>query len=191
MGWQSFLDCLLSERRWRTLQSCVLFGTNNEVGKGQHEKAGMLVTSSLIKWKNALETSKDHLNRRIIKILSWHPKIFCVLHLNQIKIFFPNLNKKERKKVIKIVKFWFQLLRASYFVPRKNDPYEKSMTVDLFSWRGPKKDGKFCMLLRFRVKSGDKVLKKHLTEQKKMVLVLAQKFKIKSLTQLARSSWRK
>ncbi|XP_017461065.1 PREDICTED: 52 kDa repressor of the inhibitor of the protein kinase-like, partial [Rhagoletis zephyria] len=154
-------------------KKCWLF-YHEGVGKGYHQNPGKLVTTSCRDWKKAIELFKKHKNMEYHEVCDTRATSFLNVAsgkqldiLSQLDIQRAN-EKEENRAALR------PIIETVLFCGEQELPLRGDNDSGAFSLERPeKKDGKFRALLRFRINSGDKELKKHITNSAKNATYLS------------------
>lgn len=162
---------------------CVAFAKDC-VGKGQHQKIGVLVDSPFVKWKHAVEKFRDHEKSAYHKESITLANNFLAQQADSTLSVISQLDSNRKKQILENREAIKPIIKTVIFcgqneIPLRGDDESSdlSKTLDAQSCR----DGKFRALLRFRVESGDSKLKEHLENAKKMQCIQVLKSSTKLL----------
>lgn len=147
---------------------CFVFAKDKEVGKGHHVKLGAFVLSPFTKWKDAKEEFRRHEASKYHNDCSVTAQNFLRVHdgksddiCTQIDSGRKEEAMKNRQKLVPIVKTVMFCGKQEIALRGHLDSGPmKSMGGD--EDKSFVNDGNFRALLRFRIDSGDDVLKTHL-----------------------------
>lgn len=144
-------------------KTCVLFLTNLETGKGSHQQVNQFVRSPFTNWKKATESFANHAK------LNYH-KDACTSAENFLSVFDSKtldvclqINTKAKKEADENRKKLRTIIQTLKFCGRQELALRGHIDSGRLTLEEPiHNDGNFRALLRFRVQSGDEVLKEHL-----------------------------
>ena len=149
---------------------CFLFNevNRNGVGKGSHKKPGTLTNSSFRNWKKATEKFAEHCQSDIHKKCTMIAESFYDVATGKINDIATPLDKNREKQIHENRAALIPIIETILFCGENELPLRGDKDSGVFTLEKPKvKDGKFRALLRFRVKSGDFILKQHIENCKK------------------------
>lgn len=137
---------------------CAIF-YHNFIGKGAHQKPGVLVTKPFNKWKNALEIFNTHNNTEYHKNNVFFAENFISVFCNQQldicqKIDSARANQivENRKKLIPVIQTIILCGRQELALRGTSDSGPLTLNEPVHN------DGNFRALLRMRMNCGDKMM---------------------------------
>lgn len=153
---------------------CVAF-SKDCVGKGKHQKIGVLVDNPFVKWKHAVEKFRDHEKTAYHKESTTLAENFLVQQADSV---ISQLDSNRRKQILENRDAIRPIIKTVIFCGQNeialrgdDESSDLSKTLDARDSR----DGKFRALLRFRVEAGDNTLKEHLENAKKNAMYTSPK----------------
>ncbi|XP_017473157.1 PREDICTED: zinc finger MYM-type protein 1-like [Rhagoletis zephyria] len=154
-------------------KKCWLF-YHEGVGKGYHQYPGKLVTTSCRDWKKAIELFKKHKKKEYHEVCDTRGTLFLNVAsgkqldiLSQLDIQRANGKEENRATLRPIIET--VLFCGEQELPVRGDNDSGTFPLE----RPEKKYGTFRALLRFKIKSGDRELKKHITNSAKNATYLS------------------
>lgn len=140
---------------------CVLFA-REKGGKGGHQQLGALVSKEYDNWKNALQDFQLHASTSYHKLCVEKSDSFLKVNegrskkiIEQLSIEHSRQIEQNRNILLSVIKTIILCSKQEIALRGTND-FGSVMNVNSFN------DGNFRALLRFRVDSGDILLKEHL-----------------------------
>lgn len=160
--WQEMFSWLVYSKyqEGALCKTCVLFGKESS-GKGTHQVLGALVLSPFTRWKNALENFRSHNECDYHKAAALYATNFLEALKGEsvaekMESSAQAQRELNRKKLISIID-------TVIFCGRQGIPLRGHRDAGPLSLEEPaENDGNFRALLRFKVRSGDTALRKHL-----------------------------
>lgn len=152
---------------------CWLF-FHEGVGKGCHQNPGKLVSSGYRDWKKAKEYFKKHMDTEYHKDCVLRATTFLQVSAGKQRDILSQLDIQRAKEKEENRTALRPIIESVLFCAEQELPLRGDHDSGAFSLTRPvKKDGKFRALLRFRIKSGDKELEKHLMNSAKNATYLS------------------
>lgn len=145
---------------------CVLFG-QKEVGKGAHTAAKALVTRHFDRWKDAKELFRHHEGLLYHNNAVVSSQNFIDVHEKKKPNVSLQLNTAKRNEIELNRKILSSIIQTIIFCGRQDISLRGHRDSGVISCDMPhKNDGNFRSLLRFRMDSGDEILKQHIEKTK-------------------------
>lgn len=143
---------------------CVLLG-KKEGGRGSQE-LGAFVSKPFINWKSALEAFDHHANTKYHKFAIEQAANFVKVAEGKVLDVAESINVENSKIAPENKKRLKAIVETILLCGRQELPLRGSCDSGEIGINDPAhNDGNFRALLRFRARSGDEVLKKHLLTQ--------------------------
>lgn len=144
-------------------KTCVLFLTNLERGKGSHQQINQFIRSVFTNWKKATENFAHHAQLNYHKDACAAAESFLSVFDSKLYDIRLQISTNAQKEAEENIKKLLKIIKNIKFCGRQ----ELSLRGHVDSGRvtledPPFNDGNFRALLRFRIQSGDEILKKRL-----------------------------
>lgn len=144
-------------------KTCVLFLTNIESGKGSHQQVNQFVRSPFTNWKKATESFANHAKHNYHKDACISAESFLSVFDSKILDVCSQINKNKKKEIEENRKKLKTIIQTLKFCGRQELALRGHIDSGRVTLKEPThNDGNFRALLRFRVQSGDEILKEHL-----------------------------
>jgi len=135
------------------------------VSKGQHVKLGKLVAKPFSNWKNAIESFNEHAGHKFHLAATRRAQNFISVFENKKKVVFESLDSGRKALALQNCAKLNLTVKTVIFCGHQGIPlrgHADMVTLTLPDNDPTVKDGKFRVLLRFRIDTGDAALKEHL-----------------------------
>lgn len=140
-----------------------LFFSPKEVSKNKTVAVRSLVTEAYNRWKNAKEQFRRHENLDYHKTAVVFAQNFIDVHEKKVVNVSVQLDKAKRLQIERNRKILASIIKTIIFIGRQEIASRGHRDSGPILQENPtENDGNFRSLLRFRMDSGDDVLKKHL-----------------------------
>ncbi|KAE9523165.1 hypothetical protein AGLY_016398 [Aphis glycines] len=141
--------------------TCILFPPSDGLGKGGHQNPGKLVIEKYNNWKKAKDLFMDHQNNHYHKLSQIKFDSFLAIRFKKVEPIDRQINEALKKKI--------------------NDNRDRislrghrdSGVIDLNEHASTENQGNFRELIKFRIDSGDNMLKNHLETANKNATYLS------------------
>ncbi|XP_055307765.1 uncharacterized protein LOC129571914, partial [Sitodiplosis mosellana] len=148
---------------------CALFFVQDGVGKGSNVDAKSLVKTKFNRWKNAKKSFRSHENLKYHQISLVDGDNFIGVPDNAIVDISLQLNTLKKSQVELNHKILSSIIQTIILVGRQEIALRGHRDAGAITTTTPlENDGNFRALLRYRISSGDDVLKDHLEKSQRM-----------------------
>lgn len=156
--------------------TCILFPPSDGLGKGGHQNPGKLVVEKYNNWKKAKDLFKDHQNNHYHKLSQIKFDRFLAIRIKKVEPIDRQINEALKKEINDNRDRLRPIIKTILFCGNQGISlrgHRDSGVIDLNEHASTENQGNFRELIKFRIDSGDNVLKNHLETTNKNATYLS------------------